>query len=189
MPEAPPRESAGAPERLADPSDFEQAYAALWHRASSIAASVLHDRDLAQDVAQEVFLTIWRRPGGFDAGRGSLSTYVSLLARSRAIDRLRAEAVRPQLLDQAEACEDVGAVDDPSRRIDAAETCSALLGALGSLPREQREALLLAYGAGLTSAQIACATGRPLGTAKSRVRLGMRRLRRSSGELALEVGS
>ena len=164
---------------LRDPTQFNDAYRRLAPRALAAANQVLRDEAAAEDVVQDVFMQLWLKPAAFDPARGSLASYVTMMARSRALDRWRtrsardaaversAEQVRVELSDQESAVEPV------IRR----ERSRRLLGALEGLPGDQRDALLLAYGRGLTAHEIATVTGIPLGTAKSRVRLGLRKAR------------
>lgn len=163
---------------LARTDEFEAAYASLRGPAIAAAAAVLRDRTAAEEVAQEAFLELWRRPQSFDRARGTLRTYVCLLARSRALDRARAEATRRRSVERLAALERAAHAKEagPGDSVEA----RPLLSAIDSLPRAQREAVLLAYGAGLTHEEIARAVGAPLGTAKSRVRLGLQRLRAES---------
>jgi RNA polymerase sigma-70 factor (ECF subfamily) len=159
-------------------ADFEDAYRDLSPRAHAIATRVMRDSSAAEDVVQEVFAELWRRPQAFDPERGSLSAYVSMLARCRALDRLRSLAT----LEAAEktasesdppAGEPESAADPVLRR----ERSRTMLHALRELPDEQREAVLLTYGLGMTTSEVARAVHVPIGTAKSRVRLGLLKAR------------
>jgi RNA polymerase sigma-70 factor (ECF subfamily) len=138
---------------------------------------VLRDPAAAEDVVQDVFMQLWRRPGTFDGRRGSLRAYVTMLARSRAIDRWRTQSVHEAAVarlerDAAEAHE-ASAADHAIER----ERRAWAVGVVDRLPAGQREAVLLAFGAGMSAAEISAATGIPPGTAKSRVRLGLEKLR------------
>ena len=130
---------------------------------------VLGDAGLAQDAVQDVFLRIWRRPGAFDPSRGELGSYLRMMARSRALDLWREGQVRLRAADKLEpetVCEDRHPVEHADVR-----------AAVRQLPPAQREALVLAYWGGMTASQIADRAEIPLGTAKSRLRLGLARLR------------
>ncbi|MDQ3934773.1 MAG: sigma-70 family RNA polymerase sigma factor [Actinomycetota bacterium] len=165
---------------LKDPAQFDDAYRQLAPRAVAAANHVLRDEAAAEDVVQDVFMQLWRRPSSYDARRGPLSSYVTMLARSRALDRWRSRSARDAALERtkeearlngesvAESADELAIRRERSR---------VLAGAIGALPAEQRDALLLAYGRGLTANEIADAAAIPLGTAKSRVRLGLRRTR------------
>jgi RNA polymerase sigma-70 factor, ECF subfamily len=160
---------------LADPQAFARAYSE--HRAAALAAAqrVLHDRATAEDVVQDVFAQLWRRPA-FDERRGSLRSYITMLARSRAIDRWRSQAVQDSLVDRLGPD---AATQEPSasERVIERERRAEVVALVDRLPAVQREAIVLAFGAGLTSGEIAAAVGVPHGTAKSRVRLGLAKLR------------
>ena len=160
---------------LADPRVFAHAYSE--HRAAALAAAqrVLHDRAAAEDVVQDVFAQLWRRPT-FDDRRGSLRSYITMLARSRAIDRWRSQAVQDALVERLGPD---SATQEPSAsdRVIERERRTEVVALVDRLPAVQREAIVLAFGAGLTSGEIAAAVGVPHGTAKSRVRLGLAKLR------------
>jgi RNA polymerase sigma-70 factor (ECF subfamily) len=161
---------------LRDPEAFERAYRE--HRATAFAAAVhvLHDPAAAEDVVQDSFMHLWNRPGAFDHRRGSLRGYIAMVARSRAIDRWRVQVAQESAADRARAVrrEPEGNV---AERVLEHERSALLLSVLDRLPPSQREALLLAFGGGLSMSEIAAAVGVPIGTAKSRVRLGLARLR------------
>lgn len=164
---------------LNNPADFNRAYHR--HAPAMLAAAdrVLRDKSAAEDVVQDVFMHLWRKPKAFDAGRGSLSSYLTMMARSRALDRWRTRAAREAAVERSAAqvrlerpvSEDAA---DPVLRKDGERR---LLRALDELPGDQREAVLLAFGKGLTAREIASAAEIPLGTAKSRVRLGLQKAR------------
>jgi RNA polymerase sigma-70 factor, ECF subfamily len=157
------------PPRL-DRPELADAYRELAPRARSVARAVLGEESVAEDVAHDVFLRLWIDPGAYDPTRGSLAAYVSVLARSRALD-VRRRAARWAPLEDVHA-DPASATAEQAGRRDAAR---GLLQALAALPEEQRTAVLLA-GAGLTDREIAASTRAPLGTVKSRVRLGRRKL-------------
>jgi RNA polymerase sigma-70 factor (ECF subfamily) len=139
---------------------------------------IVRDRPDAADVLQEVFWETWRNAAGYDAGRGTPEAWLITRARTRAIDRVRAVRRRGETfvapLDERLAA----ALPDPGG--DAAERAAArglVLTALEQLPEPQREAIQLAYYAGLTQTEIAERLQQPLGTVKTRIRLGLERLR------------
>jgi RNA polymerase sigma-70 factor, ECF subfamily len=161
-----------------DQREYREVYAQLWPSAVRVARSVLGDEAAAEDVVQDVFLQLWRRPGAYDPRRGSLRTFVLMLARSRAVDRWRATASRHAAVEragrelrlEAQAAE---SCDEPVIRRDGARRA---LAAVASLPPEQRDAVLLT-GLGMSAGEIARCTAVPLGTAKSRVRIGLDKAR------------
>jgi RNA polymerase sigma-70 factor (ECF subfamily) len=164
---------------LRDPVQFNAAYRRHAPIALASANRVLRDEAAAEDVVQDVFMQLWLKPSLFDPARGSLSSYVSMLARSRALDRWRTRGARQAALDRATEQERVlvPPTESAAEPVIRRERSLTLLGALDGLPDDQREALLLAYGSGLTSQEIARVKRVPLGTAKSRVRLGLSKAR------------
>ena len=161
---------------LATPSGFSDAYRTHRPRAFASAFRVLGDAAAAEDVVQDVFLTLWSNPRQFDPRRGSLPGYVAMMARSRAVDRMRSLAAgraateRLGYRDEERASGREDAASDLAIRRDETERA---LRAMGDLPASQREAVLLAFGRGLSASEIAATSGVPLGTAKSRLRLGL----------------
>ena len=164
---------------LRDPIQFNAAYRRLAPIALNSAKRVLRDEAAAEDVVQDVFMQLWLKPSLYDPKRGSLNSYVSMLARSRALDRWRTRGAREAAVDRATQEERalVPPAESAAEPVIRRERSLTLLGALDELPDDQREALLLAYGRGLTSQEIARVKRVPLGTAKSRVRLGLRKAR------------
>ncbi len=136
----------------------------------------MHDRQEAEDVLQEAFLQVWRRAADFDESRGRVFTWLVTIARSRALDRLRALGARARLADQA-AQAPADQVGDAAEDALKSEQGTIVRQALTELPEEQRRALLLAYFEGLTQSEIAARLGEPLGTIKTRMRSGLIKLR------------
>ena len=172
---------------LSDPAQFEDAYRDLAPVGLGVARRVLGDPVAAEEVVQDLFLHLWRNPGSFDAARGPLRSYVAMLAKSRSIDRWRTRtadhAARRRLADEAKVVEEDTA-DGADHGALQAERRRRLRAAVVRLPAEQREAVLLAFCGGLTAREIAARAGLPLGTAKSRIRLGLARARDLMGEPA-----
>jgi RNA polymerase sigma-70 factor (ECF subfamily) len=166
---------------LTDPAAFARMYDQ--HSASVYGAAmrILGDPARAQDVVQDVFLRVWRRPERFDARRGELGAYLRLMARSRALDLWREGQAAGRARDRLELVvaheEQVRRDDRPAAIAEREEDRDVVREALGRLPRSQREAIVLAYWGGLTADEIARRAGVPLGTAKSRLRLGLGKLR------------
>ena len=160
------------------PDRFHDTYLELRPTALRVATAVLGDEAAAEDVVQEVFLQLWQRPAAYDPARGSLRSYVAMITRSRAVDRWRATAAHDAALRRAggelrvvpEAAESSA---EPVLRRDRRRL---VLEVLDTLPQDQRAAVLLS-SFGLSASEIAAGTGLPLGTAKSRVRLGLAKAR------------
>lgn len=168
---------------LRNPRQFDRAYRALASPAFKAAFGVLRDAAASEDVVQDVFVHLWRNPDAFNPRRGSLRGYVTMLARSRALDRWRSRSVREDAVDRSARAVALGSEAEKSAAepVIRRERSRKLLSALEELPTTQRQALLLAFGRGLTAREIARVTDVPVGTAKSRLRLG---LRRAEAELA-----
>ena len=163
----------------------EQALAALYDRYRLILFSlilrILHSQPEAEDVLQEVFLQVWRRASDFDETRGRPFTWLVTLARSRAIDRLRALGSRDRTATEA-ARDAPDSISDAADDAVKSEQGEIVRGALAKLPEEHRQTLVLAYFEGLTQSEIAARLNSPLGTVKTRMRSGMIKLRELLGE-------
>lgn len=165
---------------LTDPTDFAARYDAQHRGVLAAAQRVLGNQAQAQDVCQDVFLRVWRNPGKFDARRGELGSYLRLMARSRALDLWREGQAAGRASDRLKLVvthEEPRVEDRPAPMVEREDERQAVRYALRSLPAPQREAVVLAYWGGLTADQIAKRIGVPLGTAKSRIRLGLAKLR------------
>jgi RNA polymerase sigma-70 factor (ECF subfamily) len=164
---------------LRDPIQFNDAYRRLAPIALASANRVLRDEAAAEDVVQDVFMQLWLKPSTFDPSRGSLSSYVSMLARSRALDRWRSKTARDHAVERSaeQSRVLVEPAESAAEPVIRRERSLTLLKTLEDLPTDQRDAVLLAYGRGLTAHEIARVSQVPLGTAKSRVRLGLRKAR------------
>lgn len=164
---------------LSDPRQFEDAYKLHATRVRSAAQRVLCDAAAAEDVAQEVFVRLWQRPALFDPGRGSLAAFLSVMARSRALDRLRSEDARNRARDRLGELHAIAPVaeEGPAEAVLRRAERDRLMAAVRRLPPAQRETVTLAYGAELNSAEIASRTEVGRATARSRLRLGLGKLR------------
>jgi RNA polymerase sigma-70 factor, ECF subfamily len=169
-----------------DADAFEIIYERHSRVAFSLAFRLLGDRPSAEDLVQDAFLAMWRGAGSYSPARGSVRNWLLSILHNRGVDRLRtlsAMTRRQEALEQVE----LRRPDEP----DAADLGigQALAGSvrdeLSSLPGEQFEVLKLAYYGGFTHQEIAEMLGLPLGTVKSRMRLGLDRLRRGLGETGM----
>jgi RNA polymerase sigma factor (sigma-70 family) len=142
-----------------------------------MAKRVLGDATKAEDVTQEVFVYVWEQPHRFDPSRGSLRSWLGVLAHHRSVDRVRSEVRRNRGEARVEPVDVVtasaGDVDD---ELSGAWLAEQVRGALDQLPQEQREAVVLAYFGGRTYRQVATELDIPEGTAKSRLRLALAKL-------------
>jgi RNA polymerase sigma-70 factor (ECF subfamily) len=159
------------------------ALAALYDRHAGrllgLARRILGDGGDAEEVLQEVFLWAWRSSSAFDPARGNVLTWLMIATRSRSIDRLRARrpASRPEIRSLDEIPEGPAGSDDVEASSASRQFEAICRAAVGQLPEDQRRALELAYFEGLTHQEIAARTEAPLGTVKTRVRLGLMKLR------------
>jgi RNA polymerase sigma-70 factor (ECF subfamily) len=177
---------------LSDPATFGRIYDQHRRGVHATAYRVLGSSTAAQDVVQDVFLRVWRNPQKFDARRGEVGSYLRLMARSRAVDLWREGQASGRAEDKLKvvvAHETPRPETQPEQIALASADRSTVRAALGRLPDPQREALVLAYWGGLTADQIAVHAGVPLGTAKSRIRLGLARLRSELQPLQAEATS
>lgn len=142
-----------------------------------LALTITHDRPIAEDVAQEALLRAWRHGAAYDPRRGSVATWLLTITRNLAIDALRVR--RPLVVDPDALVGFSGAADTrlPDQAALASEDAGRLRGALEALPSEQRRAIVLAGLLGLSAREVAEHENIPLGTAKTRIRTAMRRLR------------
>jgi RNA polymerase sigma-70 factor, ECF subfamily len=158
----------------------QTALAALYDRYAGMLSSVLNrilrDQQAAEEILQDIFFQLWRAPSRFDPARGSLPAWLMVIARNRAISRLRRHnpAAGEELLDTSAVS---------TFNIETAAAQQQLLGrvkgALENLPAEQRTAIELAYFEGMSHSEIARRTGDPLGTVKTRLRSAVETLKRT----------
>lgn len=160
-----------------DRAAFRRVYEATSAKLHGVCLRILQDRQLAEDVLQDVYVTIWRKAEGFDASRASPITWLATIARNRSIDRLRSPSVvrtaRP--LDEAFAVADDAPL--PESSVEAADEARRLHGCLDTLEDKARGAIRTAFFDGETYETLARREGVPLGTMKSWIRRGLARLR------------
>ena len=163
------------------------ALAQLYDRYSqaiySLCLRIVHERAVAEEVSQEVFVRLWRSAASFEPGKGRVSTWLLRIAHNLALNEIRRRQSRPAIAPDIDWEVESARLSDPSVEGDPAmsawlsERAVAVRQALAQLPASQRQAIELAFFGGLSQAEIAAALGDPLGTVKSRIRTGMQRLR------------
>ena len=156
----------------------------------SLCLRIVRDRSTAEELAQEVFVRLWRGAASFEPTRGRLSTWLLRIAYNLALNELRRRQSRPIVApdsgwDVASAgLADTSDESDPVLAAGMHERADVVRHALAQLPSAQRQAIELAFFGGLSQAEVAAAQGEPLGTVKSRIRVGMQRMR----ELLMAAG-
>ena len=153
----------------------KNAFAGLYDRHVSlvygIAKRILGDPAQAEDVTQSVFTMLWAKPGSF--GGGNFAAWIARVARNAALDIVRSAAVRTR---EPEMPIDIASDNDLEDEVFSRLQSSAVVQALSTLPDDQRQAIEQAYFQGLSYSEVAARLGAPLGTVKSRIRTGLRRL-------------
>lgn len=164
-----------------DPAAFSECYRQLGSYVYGLAVRVLRDNDLAQDVTQEVFCQLWERPRSFDPDRGSLRSFLGVLAHRRSVDLIRrAEASKRR--EQAEGDTGRGtSTPDIAEDVQAGMAAEYVRRAVDQLPEDQRRPIVLAYFGGKTFREVAEILEIPEGTAKSRIRMALTKLGREAG--------
>ncbi len=158
---------------------FETLYDRYAATVFGVTMKMLGDRELAEDAVQEIFWRVWKRAASFDRSR-AFAPWLFGIAHNYTIDELRRRRVRPQQVFEDEEHPILSDIPDETDVGEAAvltDQRRIVLEALDQLPEEQRQALLLAYFGGLTQQEIAQKLGNPLGTVKTRMRLGLQKLR------------
>lgn len=159
-----------------DRQAFQQLYTELSPQLYAIALRILRQRTAAEDVVQEVFITLWHAAGQYDTRRGSVRTWLSTITRNRCIDRLRR---KPLATDEYD--EDLLIAPDhhnPLQQVEDDDDRAALLGCLDELNDQQRQCIALAYFDGLTHQEVSSQMAIPLGSAKTWIRRGLDVLKR-----------
>jgi RNA polymerase sigma-70 factor (ECF subfamily) len=161
-----------------------EALAALYDRYGrlvySLSLRIVGDGSAAEDLTQEVFLQVWRNATSYQPGRGKVLTWMTSITRYRAIDGLRRAGTRPPIQDLGESDMDALGGDPephPEDAVTLAQERRRVQDAILLLPNEQRQAVLLAFFSGYSHSEIAELLDLPLGTVKTRIRLGMQKLR------------
>ena len=160
----------------------ENALATLYDQYSSMLFGmlmrILKDSQAAEEVLQDLFLQLWRKPEQFDASRGTLPAWLTVIGRNRAISRLRGRPKR-EMLEYTDGffTNTLASSHDIESEVSRTQLLDTVKLAMARLPEEQRQAIELAYFEGMTQTEIAARTGSPLGTVKTRVRTGMQSLK------------
>jgi RNA polymerase sigma-70 factor (ECF subfamily) len=170
---------AAIPALVADGDRFalETAYRRHARTVLGAAMTVTRDRDTAEDVVQEVFLRLWRRPERFDPQRGSLRTFLAIDARGRALDLIRSQRARRDREDREATLASSDARPGIEEEVMQVTLSDQIRRILGQLRPEERDPISLAYFGGHSYREVARLLGVPEGTIKSRIRVGLERLR------------
>lgn len=144
-----------------------------------LALYLTKDEAMAEEVSQETFVKLWTSADTFRSGRGSVSAWLLTIARRTAIDRFRKQGRRPEIVENMEVEADWNPVMGAPLSDTEESRWRTLYFALRELPVEQRQAIVLSYYHGLSHSEIASHLEIPLGTVKTRIRLGMEKLRES----------
>jgi len=163
----------------ADEAAFGELYDRWMRSLYSLVMQLLKDADDAEDVVEETFWQAWRKASAYEPSRGAVSTWLLTIGRRKALDRLRARRRHgnEQPGDDQTLASIASPEPDPSQDAEGSELRKHVAAAMMELPAEQREVLELGYFSGLSQTEIADRTGHPLGTVKTRMRLGMQKLR------------
>lgn len=160
---------------------LEELYDRYARLVMSLALRILSDPPSAEELTQEVFFKAWKQAGAFQEQRGTFVTWLLSITHNMAIDELRKRKRRPQRADLEDPIATLANVVDADRTVEDLAWLGALRAevsdALASLPGNQRQPIELAYYKGLTQREVATLLDVPLGTIKTRMRLGMRKLR------------
>ncbi|WP_291380074.1 sigma-70 family RNA polymerase sigma factor [Demequina sp.] len=162
-----------------DESAFDELYTATAASVFGVALRVVRDRAIAEEVAQDVLVEVWRRAARYRPEAGSGRTWILTMAHRRAIDRVRSEQAHTDRL-RAHGSTITGSHDEPDTVVDMAHReweVRRVREGLALLTERQREALDLAFAKGFTHREVAASLGIPLGTAKARIRDGLIKLR------------
>jgi RNA polymerase sigma-70 factor (ECF subfamily) len=160
-----------------DQAAFEAVYDRVAAPVFGMIRRVLRDPAQSEEVAQETLLEVWRSAARFDPARGSAVTWVMTIAHRRAVDRVRSETAAAEREARAASAAAAVPVDEVAEAVESSLEAERVSRCLDGLTELQRESITLAYYAGYTYPQVASALGVALGTVKTRIRDGLKRLR------------
>lgn len=158
-------------------------YDRLGRSVYALCLRIVRDAGAAEELTQETFVRLWRSAASFDIERGRVSTWLLRIAHNLALNEIRRRQSRPVVAPEVEwetaasVLADPASSDDPATATWMRERAEVVRRALAELPAPQRQAIELAFFGGLSQAEVAAALGDPLGTVKSRIRIGMQHLR------------
>ena len=160
----------------------QEAFSRLYDQSSpyiyGLILRVVNQPQIAEEVTMDVYVQVWKQAKSYNVNRGTPMGWLITLARSRAIDRLRSGRLERANVTSIEEVGGLASADaNPEDQSSGKQRAEIVRNALTSLPREQRESLMLAYFGGYSQSEISEQLGIPLGTVKTRIRLGMMRLR------------
>jgi RNA polymerase sigma-70 factor (ECF subfamily) len=156
---------------------FETVYDRVAPAVFGLVLRVLRDAAQSEEVAQEALLEVWRTAGRFDPARGQALAWVLTIAHHRAVDRVRSERASTEREARAASAASRPAADEVAETVESSLEAERVRRCLDGLTAAQRESITLAYYSGLSYPQVASALGVALGTVKTRIRDGLRRLR------------
>ena len=160
---------------------FRELYKRFGNLVYSTCLRIVRDNQVAEDIVQEIFIRIWRKPDRYVAQRGKFVTWLTSVTRNRAVDEVRSRSrrYRHETTSTEEREREIAGpeTNDPALTAELADQRRLILTAMAGLPAEQRQVIELAYFGGLTQQEIAERLSQPLGTVKTRIRLGMQKLR------------
>lgn len=167
-----------------DESALSEVYRRHGGQVFGLAKRVIRDEEMARDIAQDVFVSLWKKPEAFNASRGSLRTFLLTKTHSRSIDVIRSESSR-RIREERDALLRVDPVPSVDEEVWQVTVSSKVRFALTTISEREREVIELAYFEGLTYREVAVRLGLAEGTVKSRIRSGLSRLQESMGQLGI----
>ena len=165
-----------------NPDAANELYERFASRIYGLGMVMLGREEAAEDLVQDTFVKLWRSAGRYEASRGRLDTWVLLMARSLAIDALRRRVIEARALTSTLPVSEASSDPGPLELAETADLAGRARRAMEGLSKEQRAALELAYFGGKSSVEVAELEGIPVGTAKTRIRSALHKLREALGD-------